>query len=168
MSRYTWHGIARRRQYEKMTDEHIQAIFSLWRQKELKGNMKRLIMIVLMSIAVLSLVFSGCATSARAFTEPSQIINTGVNQEFVIALGSNPTTGYSWQAAYDEKALTLVEQTYKEQDNTGEQIVGAPGTEYFRFKALRKGQTEVTFTYRRPWEEPSAQDQTLVFTVNVK
>jgi predicted secreted protein len=72
------------------------------------------------------------------------------------------------QTVYDEKALTLVEQTYKEQDNTGEQIVGADGTEYFTFKSLSKGETEVTFTYGRPWEEPSAQDQTLVFTVNVK
>jgi len=130
--------------------------------------MKRLIMVGLVSMALLTLVLPGCATSARAFTEPSQIINTGVNQEFVIALGSNVSTGYSWQAAYDEKALTLVEQTYKEQDNTGKQIVGAAGTEYFKFKSLSKGETEVTFTYRRPWEEPSAQDQTLVFTVNVK
>ena len=130
--------------------------------------MKRLIMILLVSMALLSLVLPGCATSAKAFTEPSQIINTGVNQEFVIALGSNISTGYSWQAAYDEKALTLVEQTYKEQDNTGKQIVGAAGTEYFKFKSLTKGETEITFTYRRPWEEPSAQDQTLVFTVNVK
>jgi inhibitor of cysteine peptidase len=130
--------------------------------------MKRSIMVILASLALLSFVLPGCATSARAFTEPSQTINTRVNQEFVIALGSNPSTGYSWQAAYDEKALTLVEQTYKERDNTGEQIVGADGTEYFKFKSLSKGETEVTFTYRRPWEEPSAEDQTVVFTVNVK
>jgi len=130
--------------------------------------MKKSIMIILLSMALLTLVLPGCATSARAFTEPSQIIDTGVNKEFVIALGSNISTGYSWQAAYDEKALTLVEQKYKDQDNTGKQIVGAAGTEYFKFKSLSKGETEITFTYRRPWEEPSAQDQTLAFTVNVK
>jgi len=130
--------------------------------------MKRSIMLVLASLVLPSLVLPGCATSARAFTEPSQIINIGVNQEFVIALGSNISTGYSWQAAYDEKALTLLEKTYKEQDNTGKQIVGASGTEYFKFKSLSKGETQVTFAYRRPWEEPSAQDQTLVFTVKVR
>jgi inhibitor of cysteine peptidase len=130
--------------------------------------MKKLIMVALVSVALLTMVLSGCATSAKAFTEPSQIINTGVNQEFTIALGSNISTGYSWQAAYDEKALTLVEKTYKEQDNTGKQIVGAAGTEYFNFKSLSKGETKVTFTYRRPWEQPSARDQTLVFTINVK
>jgi inhibitor of cysteine peptidase len=125
-------------------------------------------MVSLASIVLLTAVLSGCGTGAKAFTEPSQIINTGVNREFTIALGSNISTGYSWQAAYDEQALTLVEKTYKEQDNTGKQIVGAAGTEYFKFKSLSKGETEVTFTYRRPWEQPSAQDQTLVFTINVK
>jgi inhibitor of cysteine peptidase len=130
--------------------------------------MKKSITVALVSMALLTFVLSGCSTSARAFTEPSQIINTGVNQEFVIALGSNISTGYSWQAAYDEEALALLEKTYKEQDNTGKQIVGAAGTEYFKFKSLSKGETEITFVYRRPWEEPSAQDQTLVFTINVK
>jgi inhibitor of cysteine peptidase len=130
--------------------------------------MKKLIMVALASIVLLSVVLSGCATPAKAFTEPSQIINTGVNQQFTIALGSNISTGYSWEVAYDEKALTLVEKTYKEQDNTGNQIVGAAGTEYFKFKSLSKGETKVTFTYKRPWEQPSAQDKTLVFTINAK
>jgi inhibitor of cysteine peptidase len=130
--------------------------------------MKKVIMVALVSAALLTMLLPGCSTSARAFTEPSQAINARVNQEFVIALGSNISTGYSWQAIYDETALTLVEKTYKEQDNTGKQIVGAAGTEYFKFKSLSKGETEVNFTYRRPWEEPSAQDQTLVFTVNAK
>ncbi len=130
--------------------------------------MKKLIMVALVSMALLIIVLSGCGTAAKAFTEPSQIINTKVNQEFTIALGSNPSTGYSWQVTYEEKELTLVEKTYKEQDNTGKQIVGAAGTEYFKFKALNKGETKVTFTYRRPWEQPSAQDQTLVFTINSK
>jgi inhibitor of cysteine peptidase len=111
--------------------------------------MKKSIMVALVSVVLLTLVLSGCTTSAKAFTEPSQIINTGVNQEFTIALGSNISTGYSWQATYDEKALTLVEKTYKEQDTTGKQIVGAAGTEYFKFKSLSKGETKVTFTYRR-------------------
>jgi inhibitor of cysteine peptidase len=130
--------------------------------------MKKLMMLALISVVLLTVVLSGCGTAAKAFTEPSQTINTGVNKEFTIALGSNISTGYSWQAAYDEKALTLVEKTYKEQDNTGKQVVGAPGTEYFKFKSLSKGETKVTFAYRRPWEQPSGQDQTLVFTINVK
>ena len=130
--------------------------------------MKKLLTVALAGVALLAMVLSGCSTQAKAFTDSSQVINTRVNQEFTIALGSNITTGYSWQPTYDENALNLVEKTYKEQDNTGKQIVGASGTEYFNFKALSKGETKVTFTYRRPWEQPSAQDQTLIFTINVK
>jgi inhibitor of cysteine peptidase len=130
--------------------------------------MKKLIMVALGSLALLTLVLSGCAASAKAFTEPDQTINAEVNKEFTIALGSNISTGYSWQAAYDEAALTLVEQTYQEKDTTGKQLVGAAGTEYFKFKPLSQGQTQVTLTYRRSWEQPSAQDRTVVFTVNAK
>ena len=130
--------------------------------------MKKLLVVVLPCVALLTIVLSGCTSSVKAFTESSQVINTGVNQEFTIALGSNITTGYSWQPDYDTNALNLVEKTYQEQDNTGKQIVGASGTEYFTFEALTKGETEVTFTYQQPWEQPSAQDQILIFTINVK
>jgi len=130
--------------------------------------MKRLVTIGLASIALFTMVLSGCGAEVKAFTEPDQIANAGVNQEFTIALGSNISTGYSWQVDYDENTLNLVDKTYQEQDNTGKQIVGASGTEYFKFKALNKGETKVTFTYKRPWEQQSAQDQTLVFTINVK
>ncbi len=115
---------------------------------------------------LLLVVVSGCSNAVQAFTEPGKAINTGLNQEFTIALGSNPTTGYSWQPSYDENNLNLINQTYREQDTTGEQLVGAAGTEYFIFRALNGGETRISFTYRRPWEKPSLQDQTVVFTVN--
>jgi inhibitor of cysteine peptidase len=130
--------------------------------------MKKLVMVALVGVSLLTVALSGCSTEVKAFTEPGQIANTGVNQEFTIALGSNITTGYSWQVDYDGNALNLVEKTHQDGDNTGKQIVGASGTEYFKFRALNKGETKVTFTYQRPWEQPSAQDQTLVFTIDVK
>jgi inhibitor of cysteine peptidase len=130
--------------------------------------MKKLVTVALAVVALLTVALSGCGAEVKAFTEPDQIANTPLNQEFTIALGSNITTGYSWQADYDGNSLNLVEKTYQEGDNTGKQIVGASGTEYFTFRALSKGETKVTFTYQRPWEQPSSQDQTLVFTINVK
>jgi len=35
-----------------------------------------------------------------------------VNESFVIKLVSNPTTGYSWKAAFDEEFLALVKSEY--------------------------------------------------------
>jgi len=63
--------------------------------------------------------------------------------------------------------LELVEKSYELGVAAKQGVVGAGGTELFRFKALEWGQTEITLVYKRPWEEPSPQDVTKVFTVNV-
>jgi inhibitor of cysteine peptidase len=91
-------------------------------------------------------------------------VNISVNQEFIIALGSNPTTGYGWQESHDQTMLELLKWNYEEAATEG--VVGAGGIEYFRFKALKAGQTEITLVYQRPWEEEVLEQK--VFTVYVK
>lgn len=113
-----------------------------------------------------ALTVAGCIGVSKTYDNPGQTVPTGVNQQFVIALGSNPTTGYGWQESYDRSMLELVEKTYKSEAE--EDIVGAGGVEYFRFQALKAGQTEVTLVYQRPWEEANPENLTRVFTVNVK
>jgi inhibitor of cysteine peptidase len=133
--------------------------------------MKKIVAAVLaiMMLGAIGLALSGCSVAeVKAYTEPGQTITAAADQEFTIALGSNPTTGYSWQPVYDEKCLTLTSRDYQADDTTGKQIAGAGGTEYFHFKALKSGETQVKFTYQRPWETPTAQDQTQIFTINVK
>jgi len=95
-------------------------------------------------------------------------LRVDVNQEFVIPLVSNPTTGYGWQVSYDETMLELVEKTYELGIDAKQGVVGAGGTELFRFRVLvETGQTEITLVYKRPWEAPSPLDITKVFTVNI-
>jgi inhibitor of cysteine peptidase len=131
--------------------------------------MKKVILASLAIVAVLCIAsLSGCSDRVEAYTDSGQAVNIGVNQEFTIALGSNITTGYSWQPKYDTNSLNLVGQEYKDNDTTGKQIVGAGGTQYFHFKATKSGETKITFSYYRPWETPTAQDQTQEFTINVK
>ena len=51
----------------------------------------------LLLLAVLATtLFAGCV-EVGTYDDAGQAIDTEVNQEFVIALGSNPTTGYKWQ-----------------------------------------------------------------------
>jgi inhibitor of cysteine peptidase len=121
-------------------------------------------------IAVLLLVvpFTGCSTAVQAHTDSARVIDAGINQEFTIAMGSNPTTGYSWQADFDKVNLNQEKDEYKADDHSGKNLVGAGGTQYFTFKALKAGETRITFSYRRPWEPASDQDQKQVFTINVK
>ena len=129
--------------------------------------MKRSLFLV--SVLATCLV-AGCVGVVETYTDPGQTVTIGVNQEFVIALGSNPTTGYSWQASYDNTMLELVggQSTYKPGEGAKQGLVGAGGVEYFRFKALKTGKTEVTLVYRRPWEEPTPQDVTKVFTISIE
>jgi len=111
-------------------------------------------------------MLSGCVGEVKTYTDSGQTINIGVNQEFVIALGSNPTTGYMWQVSHDKNMLDLVESKYEMGKEAKQGVVGAGGVELFRFKALKIGRTEITIVYKRPWEKQSV-DQKL-FTVNIK
>jgi len=121
-------------------------------------------LLILLAVAATCLV-AGCVGQVETYTDPGQTIDIGVNQEFVIALGSNPTTGYSWQASYDETMLELVggQSTYKE---AKQGVVGAGGVEYFRFKALKTERTKITLVYKRPWEEEVLDQK--VFTINIR
>ena len=113
-----------------------------------------------------ALTVAGCIGVAETHTDPGQTVNISVNQEFIIALGSNPgSTGYGWQESYDHTMLELLEKSYKEEAKEG--VVGTGGIEYFRFKALKAGQTEITLTYEQPWEGGGV-GETKVFTVYVK
>ena len=123
--------------------------------------------LILMAVVAISLA-AGCAGEVKTYTDSGQAISIGVNQEFVIALGSNPTTGYSWQESHDETLLELVEKTYKLGEEAEQGAVGAGGVEYFRFKPLKTGETKITLVYKRPWEEPTPQDVTKVFTVSIR
>jgi len=128
--------------------------------------MKRVWLLVAALVLTLGLV-AGC-TVVKTYDDAGQEIDIDVGQEFIIALGSNPTTGYSWQASYDETMLELVggEPTY-EADEEGEDVVGAGGVEYFRFLALEAGETEITLTYEQPWEGGEV-GETKVFTVIIE
>jgi len=124
---------------------------------------KRLLILVTVVAACL---LAGCGVEVKTYTDSGQTINIGVNQEFVIALGSNPTTGYGWQESHDETRLGLAEKTYEPGEEAKQGVVGAGGTELFRFKTLKTGETEITMVYKREWEEKILNRK--VFTVNIK
>ena len=130
--------------------------------------MKTYIASVMTLMLIIAIPLSGCTTAVKAYSDTSQTIDIKTNKEFVIliALESNPTTGYSWQVRFDTTALELVEQTYELGDYAKEGVVGAGGTELFRFKALKNGTFKITFEYQRPWEDESIDQK--VFDVEVK
>ena len=111
-------------------------------------------------------LLAGCVGEIKTYIDSGQTVNIGVDQEFVIALGANPTTGYDWQETYDETMLELVEKIYKLPEEAEHEVVGAGGVDYFRFKALEAGETEISLVYQRSWEEEGTARK--VFIVNIK
>ena len=85
-------------------------------------------------------------------------------QTVTVTLESNPTTGYSWQAAQTEE-LFKVDKSYTEKEHP-EGMVGVGGNETFTFTPLKAGKTEVTLTYARPWEGGEQADQ-VVYTFEI-
>ncbi len=127
--------------------------------------MKKLLILVTVAVIAICLL-GGCVREVKTYTDSGQTIDIGVNQEFVIALGSNPTTGYDWEVSLDEAILELVEKTYEMGEEAKQGVVGAGGVDYFRFKALEAGEAEITMVYKRSWEEEGIDQK--VFTVNIE
>ncbi len=127
--------------------------------------MKRL-MAILVVAAVISGLFTACGAAApKVYSDPGQAISIKVGQEFIIALDDQSgSTGYSWQEEFDSNFLELAESKY---EPPAKPMPGAPGTRNFKFKALKKGETEVTMVCKQSWEGGGV-GETKVFPVSIK
>jgi predicted secreted protein len=125
----------------------------------------KLVSLVVLLLLVTGL-FGGCGSQQqlKEYTDPSQGIEVGVGGQFVIVLESNPTTGYKWETDFDNSLLKLVKSDYK-QSAAKEGMVGVGGKEYFTFEGLNKGNNKITMTYKRSWEEGSADQKVFSFSV---
>jgi predicted secreted protein len=113
-------------------------------------TLKKYIFAVL-SIFIMSMAVQGCFAADNSVS--GDIIQKEVNNgdEFTIELTSNPTTGYQWEANWDDEYVKLISQKYvPDQHLPG--MVGFGGTEIYTFKALKKGHTEIRLDYMRPWD----------------
>lgn len=132
--------------------------------------MKRGLVIILALVWLTTAVLTGCGVTKAVptYADQTQTINAKLNQEFIIALEANPTTGYDWQPVFDTGFISQVKKDYQQDDNNGQPMVGSGGTDYFTFKALKAGETKITLTYFRPWDTPKPDDQQQVFNIIVK
>ncbi len=138
----------------------------------------KLILMGIVVVALLSLV--ACSSAAEQaevsvdiddFMEQKHIskeVEVAADGSLTVMLGSNPTTGFKWELAEitDESVLEYVDDEYVPPEDTG--VVGAGGKEVWTFTALKKGTTEVSMEYGRPWEGGEKAEWTFVLTVVVK
>jgi len=91
----------------------------------------------------------------------SPTIAAEVGDSFLLSLESNPTTGYAWQAQFDDELLELVETKFE----ASSEAIGAGGIESFEFRVLKGGNSEITMVYGRSWEEGYIEEVSLSINI---
>jgi len=119
------------------------------------------------------LVALGAAAPALADTYNGTVftsspVSVTAGQEFLIAIPSNPTTGYSWTAKSSSGVVTVWGSAYQGPAATAKPLMGAGGEQIFVCKANRPGTAQIMFSYARPWQKGVKAARTMTFAVTVK
>lgn len=134
--------------------------------------------VLVLLLALVAVVAAGCGDTANASAGPLKLGEGDNGKSFTVKAGDtievslpgNPTTGYSWTAALDEKDAGLLEQqgepAYVE-DTVEEDVVGSGGTYTFTFKAAAAGQATLKLVYSRAWEDVEPES-TFTATVTIE
>jgi inhibitor of cysteine peptidase len=122
--------------------------------------------------ATLTAVSTPAAPAEIQVTEADDgaAVELGLGGTLVVALASNPSTGFSWAVTPPEPTgLELQGEPEFVPPGSGETpVVGAAGTQVFRLEAVRAGPSELTLTYARSFEPGAAGERTFTVTVNVR
>lgn len=95
-----------------------------------------------------------------------QLANGGT---LIVALPSNPTTGYSWSVSESSGAqLQLQGEPAFVPAGSTTPVLGAGGTEVFTFKAVDDGKADLKLEYRRPFEPNAAPEKTFSASVEIQ
>ncbi len=90
-------------------------------------------------------------------------IKVDVGDVFAINLYRQPRLGLDWFVSYDENLLTLLASEYK---NYSTGLIGTGGDQYFIFKGLQQGHTQLNFKYRHTYPEADIVEEE-VFNVAI-
>jgi len=98
----------------------------------------------------------------------SKEVEVTVGDSFTATLCSNPTTGFLWSESAQISDLTILQQTDHKFVPPEGDVPGAAGEEVWTFKALKRGTSEISMEYSRPWEGGEKGEWTFVLTVVAK
>ena len=119
------------------------------------------------------LLTAGCGSApeprALGVDDSGATVTLEPQQELVISLEGNPTTGFSWAGGdIDEAVLAPVGEPEYTPTSTGSTLVGGGGTYTLRFQAVAAGETMLRLVYARSWESGVDPEGTFSVTVAVK
>ena len=100
------------------------------------------------------------------FQDPGVPIRVHPDEDFLIALASNPSTGFRWKMTLpeDQKTVEFLSSEHVVSQNV---MPGVPGEEVYKFKAMTPGEIKADFVYERPWEPKTAPTRK-IFTILVQ
>ena len=105
--------------------------------------------------------------------KPIAEITAHQNEEFIVSVHGNPTTGYGWYLDNSNNGSLQCTNLDKYNSCTDyvvnphpERMVGVGGVYYFIFKGGEKGDFELKFVNKRPWEKTNYKERTL--TVHIE
>jgi len=133
---------------------------------------------VTLAVLFVAVLLAGCAPTTNPpeptptptpTTEPStysnsaQPITVPVGVKFTISVKSNPSTGYGWEAGFDQSLLKLVKRYIPSESG----LIGASGVENFEFEGMRPGNTDIYLNYKRSFEpnDPALKSETFNVTI---
>jgi inhibitor of cysteine peptidase len=131
------------------------------------------------ALAGLVLVLGACAPGGQPEVSPPPLVVTDgadgstqtmrPGQPMEVRLPGNPSTGFRWEANAGEQAVLRQEgEPQFERGDAPAGVVGAGGTEVFRFMALASGTQDLSFVYRRAWETDLPPARTVAVRIIVK
>jgi predicted secreted protein len=93
-------------------------------------------------------------------------VTVRAGETFFIALGSNPSTGYSWSETIEDPKIIAYEGAVRQ--NPAQAMPGAPGQQIFIFNANRTGTSTILFTYSKSFDPNAPAGKSLSYTIQVQ
>lgn len=144
-----------------------ERLFEKLRHKGNICNLRRPAMFATVFVAMLSLI--GCgdnATNDYTDEDTGSEVALSTGDTFTLRLGSNPSTGYSWEIdrASPLDIIELVSSTFEAPDTDS---VGAAGTEVLEFAATGTGAGVLRLNYQRSFDDPPIPERIVEFIIRV-
>ena len=105
------------------------------------------------SVLIISYCFTDCQNIKNSKLHNDTVIRKGVNEQFELQFEACLTCGYEWfLEPVDTTKVKLLSKS-SEPKSQDPNLVGGNAIETWTFIGLQKGDYQLVFNYKRPWEE---------------
>jgi inhibitor of cysteine peptidase len=89
-----------------------------------------------------------------------------IGESITHELDGNPTTGYTWQYKAENPEIVKISEEIVSENKDG--MAGTPSKFKYKIEGVKRGSTQILFTYQRSWEKDVAPAQTDTLNINVE